>query len=64
MKKAAKSESHHCFGKPKVILKDELLEIRNVDGSLHIARKVKHPDELNPPKVYDPYRPGDEFTDD
>jgi hypothetical protein len=30
---------------PKVILKGEVLEIRNVDGSLHIARKVKHYDD-------------------
>jgi hypothetical protein len=33
---------------PKVILKNEMLEIRNVDGSLHIARKVKHYDEWDP----------------
>jgi hypothetical protein len=25
---------------PKVILRNEVLEIRNVDGSLHVARKV------------------------
>jgi hypothetical protein len=30
---------------PKVILHGEVLEIRNVSGSLHIARKVKSPDE-------------------
>ena len=28
---------------PKVILKDEVLEIRNVDGRLHIARKAATP---------------------
>jgi hypothetical protein len=43
---------------PKVILKDEVLEIRNVDGRLHIARKVKNHDEWDPPVVpYDPYGP-------
>jgi hypothetical protein len=34
---------------PKVILKKEVLEIRNVDGSVHIARKVKHYDDWDPP---------------
>jgi hypothetical protein len=34
---------------PKVILKGQVLEIRNVDGSLHIARKVKHYDDWDPP---------------
>ena len=48
---------------PKVILKGEVLEIRNVDGRLHIARKARHPNE---PSVepYDPYGPGDESVDD
>jgi hypothetical protein len=32
-----------------VILKGEVLEIRNVDGGLHIARKQRHPDEWDPP---------------
>jgi hypothetical protein len=27
---------------PKVILRNEVLEIRNVDGVLHIARKVRY----------------------
>jgi hypothetical protein len=40
---------------PKVILKDEVLEIRNADGSLHIARKPRKPDEWNSPlSEYDP----------
>jgi hypothetical protein len=34
---------------PKVILKNEVLEIRNVGGSLHIAWKVKHYDDWDPP---------------
>jgi hypothetical protein len=26
----------------KVLLKDEVLEVRNVNGSLHVARKERH----------------------
>jgi hypothetical protein len=49
----------------KVILKNEVLEIRNVDNSLHIARKAKRPDQWDPlVEAYDPYGPGDEFIDD
>jgi len=33
----------------KVILKDQVLEVRNVDGRLHVARKAKKPDEWDPP---------------
>jgi hypothetical protein len=33
---------------PKVILPGEVLEVRNVDGRLHIARKVKNHDEWDP----------------
>jgi hypothetical protein len=29
----------------KVILRDQVLEVRNVDGRLHIARKPRHYDE-------------------
>jgi len=32
----------------KVILKDQVLEIRNVDGRLHVARKPRHHDEWGP----------------
>jgi hypothetical protein len=32
-----------------VILKDEVLEIRNVDDSLHIAQKRKYHNEWDPP---------------
>ena len=28
----------------KVILKDQVLEVRNVDGRLHVARKPRRPD--------------------
>jgi hypothetical protein len=41
-----------------VLLPNEVLEIRNVDGGLHIARKERHSDESDPPVgAYDPYRP-------
>jgi hypothetical protein len=33
---------------PKVILKGEVLEIRNADGSLHLARKPRHHDDQDP----------------
>jgi hypothetical protein len=32
-----------------VILRDEVLEVRNVDGSLRFARKEKHQDEWGAP---------------
>jgi hypothetical protein len=43
-----------------------VLEVRNVDGRLHIARKPRGYDEWDPyVPPYDPYGPGgDEFTDD
>jgi hypothetical protein len=44
----------------KLFLKDQVLEVRNVDGRLHVARKERRPDEWDPPiPVYDPYGPGD-----
>jgi hypothetical protein len=55
---------------PKVILKNEVLEVRNVDGVLHIARKLRYHDEWDPQvEPYDPYGPGtaaavDGFIDD
>jgi hypothetical protein len=33
------------LGSPKVILKGEVLEIRNVDGHLRIAWKERRPDK-------------------
>ena len=33
----------------KVILRDQVLEVRNVDGRLHVARKERRPDEWDPP---------------
>jgi hypothetical protein len=42
-----------------------VLEERNVDGRLHVARKLKRHDEWGPPiPVYDPYGPRDKFIDD
>jgi hypothetical protein len=41
---------------PKVILRNEVLEVRNVDGVLHIARKRRYYDEWEPKvEPYDPY---------
>jgi hypothetical protein len=48
-----------------LILRSEVLEVRNVDGRLHVARKERHPDESDPPvPVCDRCWPGDEFIDD
>jgi hypothetical protein len=33
----------------KVILRDQVLEVRNVEGQPHTARKPRHHDEGNPP---------------
>jgi hypothetical protein len=49
----------------KVFFRDQVLEVRNVDGRLHVARKPRQHDEwdpLTPP--YDPYGPGDDVIDD
>jgi hypothetical protein len=49
----------------KVILKDEVLEVRNVDGRLYVARKAKKPDEWDRPiPAYDPYGPGTSVAGD
>ena len=56
-----------------VILRDQVLEVRKVDGRLHIARKPRAYDEWDPyVPPYDPCGPGakviddagDQFTDD
>jgi len=39
----------------KVILRDQVLEVRNVDGRLHIAPKPRHHDEWHP--YVPPYDP-------
>jgi hypothetical protein len=33
------------WDREKVILRDQVLEVRNVDGRLHVARKERRPDE-------------------
>jgi hypothetical protein len=49
---------------PKVILKDEVLVIRNVDGRIQLARMRKHYDDWNPSYLpYDPYGPGQPVED-
>ena len=50
----------------KVILRDQVLEVRKVDGRLHVARKPRHHDEWGPyVPPYDPYGPStDQFADD
>jgi hypothetical protein len=57
----------------KVLLPDQVLEVRNVHGRLHVARKPRRYDEWDPyVPPYDPYGVGakvsadaaDEFIDD
>ena len=49
----------------KVFFRDQVLEVRAVEGRLHIARKEKSPDEWDPPVVpYDPYGPGSAGSDE
>jgi hypothetical protein len=49
----------------KVILRDQVLEVRNVDGRLHIARKPREYDEWEPyVPPYDPHGPGAKVIDD
>lgn len=49
----------------KVILRNEVIEVRNVDGWLHVARKARKPDEWDPPvEAYDPCGLGDFIIDD
>ena len=44
---------------PKVILRGEVPEVRHVDGRLHVACKVRHSHEWDPPaQVYGCYWPG------
>jgi hypothetical protein len=40
-------------------LRDQVLDVPNVDNRLHIARKPRKPDEWDPPiEPHDPYGPG------
>ena len=45
----------------KVFFPDQVLEVRNVEGRLHVARKPRRHDEWDPyVPPYDPCGPGDE----
>jgi hypothetical protein len=46
----------------KVILRDQVPEVRNVEGRPHVARKRLHHDQENPQIA--PYGPWDQFTHD
>jgi hypothetical protein len=49
------------WGGEKVLMRHQVLEVRyaTADGRLHIACKVKHHDDWDPPiEPYDPYGPG------
>jgi hypothetical protein len=49
----------------KVFLRDQVLEVRNGDGRLHVARKPRHHDEWDPPiPPYDPYGDGFDVIND
>jgi hypothetical protein len=49
----------------KVILRDQVLEVRKVDGRLHVARKPRQYDEWEPyVPPYDPYGPGAQVSAD
>jgi hypothetical protein len=39
----------------KVFLRDQVLEVRNVDGRLHVAGNARHHGEWDP--LYEPYEP-------
>ena len=48
----------------KLILRDEVIEVRNVNGRLHIARKPRRHDEWDPHvPPHDPYGPGASVSD-
>jgi hypothetical protein len=46
-------------------LRDQVLDVPNVDNRLHIARKPQKPDEWDPPiQPHDPYGRGQPVTGD
>ena len=46
------------WDREKVFLRDQVLEVRNVEGRIHVARKPRRHDEWDPPiPVYDPTGP-------
>jgi hypothetical protein len=49
----------------EVFARAEVLEVRNVDGRLRVARKPRHHDGWDPPIApYDPYGPGIDVSAD
>jgi hypothetical protein len=43
----------------RMFARNQVLEVHWLDGSLHVARKERHPDEWDRPvEAYDPYGPG------
>jgi hypothetical protein len=49
----------------RVFAHDQVLEVRCVNGTLHVARKERHPDEWDRPVApYDSYGPGVEMLDE
>jgi hypothetical protein len=49
----------------KVLFRTEVLEVRCVEGRLHVSRKVRRPDTWDRPvPAYDPYGPGVEDEED
>lgn len=47
----------------KVILPDQVLEVRVVDGRVRIARKAKRPDEGDRPAIFEPAPVEGEITE-
>ena len=49
----------------RVILKGQVLEVRNIDDRPHVARRERRPDEWDVPiEPYDCYGPGEGVIDD
>ena len=54
----------NSFIEDKVVLPDQVLEVRHLEGKIRIARKDRLPDAGDPPRTpstYDPYGDGDEL---
>jgi len=55
------------FTEDKMILPNEVLEVRSVQGHIRIARKVREYDDNDPkpvPSTYDPYALSEELADE
>ena len=55
-----RDRAHQAFGMAsRSFSRTKSSKSANVDGRLHVARKVRKPDEWDPPiEPYDPYGPG------